>query len=420
MIYFEQIFNIENNFIKEIKKYNKIFIILDSNIFKIYSDKLNALLRNNNIDYKFIKFNAGEKYKNRKTRDYIEDKLFEYNCQKDSCIVAIGGGVTTDLAGFVAATYFRGIDAIFIPTSLMAMVDASIGGKNGINTEYGKNTLGTIREPNSIFIDINFLETLPEDEYILAFAEIIKHAVVLDRDYFFELKNPRTFGAAPFTKGGYNLPFCKGEMSLQSDRGVLLPFCKGEMSAQPTEGFYSPFVKGRRRRSRQRGFSSSELKKIIKTSVELKTKIIKQDKYEKNLREILNFGHTIGHAIEKISDYKIPHGAAVTAGIIAESYISYKLGILSESDFREIVRKNPHGFAAAPFNKGARISPFVKRGIFSALFSDKKSRNNTPRFVLIKSIGEVYCKDNQYAHEVPEEIIIDAINYLDTYDSSCN
>ena len=287
----------------EIIKRDNVVVITDDIVGPLYA---NMLPNNTNI----ITIRHGEKYKTRATKAEIEDKLLALKCKRDTCIVALGGGVVTDLAGFVAATYYRGIDVIYVPTTLLAMVDAAIGGKTAVNTADGKNLIGTITQPKAILIDLDTLQTLPETEYRSAFAEIIKHGLIADVNYFEFIYN-------------------NAELLQQRDEKLLF--------------------------------------QVIKRSCEIKAEIVALDVNESKLRKILNLGHTIGHALEYACDYNISHGQAVAIGIVVESFMANNMGLLSNADFTKI--KNIIELYKIPLiiNREIRISD-LKNG----LLRDKK------------------------------------------------
>ncbi|MFZ4077534.1 MAG: 3-dehydroquinate synthase, partial [Legionellaceae bacterium] len=156
----------------------RLVIITDNNLVDLYANPLQHHLQAQGLQVDVLTFPAGDLHKTRETKAYLEDQLFQKQCGRDTCLLALGGGVVTDLVGFIGATYARGIPVIYTPTSLMAMVDASIGGKTGVNTPYGKNSIGTFTQPHAIFMDINTLTTLPEHEWRSGLAEIIKHRLI--------------------------------------------------------------------------------------------------------------------------------------------------------------------------------------------------------------------------------------------------
>ena len=304
-------------------KDSKIAIITDSNVESIYGDFLQKLGK---IDRVFVlSFKAGEESKNRKTKEILEDKLFERGFGRDTLIIALGGGVTGDLAGFIAATYMRGVPFIQIPTTLLSQVDSSIGGKVGIDHPTGKNLLGAFYPPSKVYIDTDFLKTLPNEEIINGFAEIIKAAIIQDRQLFNYLES--------------NI-----ERVLNLEKGYI--------------------------------------EKAIVSSLKVKARVVEIDEREAGLRKILNFGHTIGHAIEILSNFEIPHGRAVGLGMAVETLISEKIGILKFDEKDRIL---------ALLKKSKLLDKSFKLSadeIIRKTTSDKKSRKGVAEYSLVKGIGE--------------------------------
>ena len=338
------------NFIQNIK----LVVVTDDNLHQFYKGLIESLTELAGVKFiKTISIPPGEGSKSREMKSHIEDEMFDSHCTRDTLIIAIGGGVVLDLAGFVAATFCRGIPIIYIPTSLLAQIDAAIGGKTGINTKFGKNLLGAFKQPEAVFISQEFLKTIPDIEYISAFAEVIKHALIVDKNYFnFLYKN--------------------------ADK-----------------------IKSR---------NPEFLEKVIKRSLEIKRDIVKKDEKEKNLRAILNFGHTIGHAIERAYDYKINHGQAVAYGILVESYISYKLNFLSKPNYDQIVQ------IIQLYNIDNLLLPNLDYSLLGNCLNylkyDKKNINSDIRLVLIKNIGEVVSNNNNYTHPTSVLIIENSLKKL--------
>ena len=251
---------------------------------------------------------------------------------RDSCIIALGGGVVGDLAGFAAATYMRGIPYIQVPTTLLAMVDSSIGGKVGVDTLHAKNAIGAFYQPKKVIIDLNFIKTLPKNEIANGLAEIIKQALIKDKNFFHFLEK--------------NI-----DKILSYDLYIL--------------------------------------KQTIKRSCEIKASIVMQDEREKGIRKILNYGHTIGHAIESALNYKISHGQAIAIGMSYAAKLSAKLGFLHEGS---VIRQNnlleyiglPHKLSHH------KLKP---RKILEHIQYDKKIINGKINFVLLNSIGDVIISD---------------------------
>ena len=325
-----------NGLAAELKKNpmaNVYAIITDSNIGKIYGKKLLKDLQNKNLHSHLITFPPGEKNKNRKTKEKIEDEMLRLSLGRDTCIIALGGGITGDLAGFVAATYMRGIPYIQVPTTLLAMVDSSIGGKVGVDMENAKNSIGAFYQPKKVVIDLNFLKTLPKKELVNGLAEITKHALIKDKNFFHFLEK--------------NI-----EMILKYDLGAL--------------------------------------RHAIKRSCEIKASIVEQDEKEKGLRRILNYGHTIGHAIESALDYSISHGNAIAIGMSYAAKLSAKLGFLHEGS---VIRQNnlleyiglPHRLSHH------KLKP---KKILNYIQYDKKVINGRINFVLLNEIGDAFVSDD--------------------------
>ncbi len=315
--------NYISKFIIKIAKNNeKVFCILDS---KIKIDL--KFTQQKNI--KVISLKCGEKIKTFDGYKNLAEKLIKNNVNRKSILIAIGGGTLGDLAGFVANTLLRGLDFFLIPTTLLSQVDSSIGGKNGINSIYGKNLLGTFYQPKGVLIDISVLNSLPKKEIRSGYAEIIKHALIKDYNFF---------------------------CWLEKNAVKLLDLNK------------------------------SILEKAIYKSIMIKLFYVKKDEREfllnNNSRAMLNFGHTIGHAVESYYDYeKFNHGEAISIGMITEAKISNYLGILSSDELEKIIKH---------FKKcRLRIYDNVLRNknLISKIIKDKKNFQNNINFSLIDKIG---------------------------------
>ncbi len=310
-------------FIENITKKNeKVFCIIDSKV------KINLNLdKKKNIKIIYIK--CGEKVKTHEGYRDLSEKLIKNNVNRRSAIIAIGGGTLGDLAGFVASTLLRGLNFFLIPTTLLSQVDSSIGGKNGINTVYGKNLLGTFYQPKEVLIDISVLDSLPKREIRSGYAEIIKHALIKDNLFF---------------------------NWLETNAVKLLRLNK------------------------------STLEKAIYKSIMIKLFYVKKDEKENllnnNSRAMLNFGHTIGHAIESHYNYKkFNHGEAISIGMITEAKISNYLGLLSSNELGKIITHfKKHRLKI--FDSILYDKKLIKR-----LTKDKKNFQNYINFSLIDKIG---------------------------------
>ena len=342
------------DFVKQNHNGKKVAVIIDENTNKLHKDKINSALKE--LNPLFITVPSGESSKSKEMKEKIENKLLDNKFGRDSLIIAIGGGVIGDLSGFVASTFNRGIPIIHVPTTLLAMADSSIGGKTGINTKHGKNLIGTTYQPNAVFADMDFLRTLSDDEFRNGLAEVIKMSIIMDKNLFVSLeKNHKKI--------------------LARDKEIL--------------------------------------QQIIKRNVELKKEVVEIDAEEKGLRQILNFGHTFGHALEAYYKYKIKHGYAVSQGMIVESKISVMASSLNKNEEERIIGMiKIFGFPLRQ-NMDVKTSKIIE-----LMKSDKKSRSNKPRFVLIVKIGKAKSKDNNFSFEVEADVIENAIERCkDEYDS---
>lgn len=320
---------------------SRIVLISDQNVMRLHGDRILSLLQE--FDLHTITITPGEKSKNRDRKRQIEDEMMEHQLGRDTLILAYGGGVVGDLSGFVAATYNRGIPWIQIPTTLLAMVDASVGGKTGVNTHWGKNLIGAIWQPQAVFIDAQFITELPRIELLNGMAEVIKTALILDRDFFRFLKQQR-------------------QAILDKEETIIL--------------------------------------EIIRNCVKAKRSVVQNDEREGGFRQILNFGHTVGHSLEQASGFGTKHGYCVATGIHAECQMAQALGILSSDDAAQITELLQAFDYALTIPKKYDIHDLLAR-----MRSDKKALQQIPRFVLLESIGRVKKRGNQYSFPVPETIV---------------
>jgi 3-dehydroquinate synthase len=327
----------KNLFEKPIYTFKRAALIADASLPTSLIETVQASFR-----AQLFLFSGGEKAKTRETKQKLEDQLMEAGFGKDSSIVSLGGGVTSDLAGFLAATYMRGVELILIPTSLLAMVDAAFGGKCGVNTPFGKNLIGATYLPKTIYVDLNFLATLSEREKRCGLAEVIKYGLIQDLSIWKLLK--------------------KKPLPLDA---------------------------------------------LIPRSIQCKLNIAGADPLEKGLRRILNFGHTVAHALESLSNYSIPHGEAVALGLIAESALSHRLGHLSQKAFQEI-KTLIEGFSY-PLKLPSNFSSAFLR---DAMRLDKKSKGGAPRFVQIDRIGRAVSFAGDYCRSAPKKELEALIAWL--------
>lgn len=322
---------------------SKYVVITDSNVKKLYGEKLAERLKKSGLSVNLMDFPAGEESKNWEMVKEIGQKLAKQNTNRDVIIVALGGGVVGDLAGFISSIYMRGVRYIHIPTTLLAQIDSSVGGKTAVNIPEGKNLLGTFHQPQVVVIDPDVLNTLQLREIQNGLAEIIKYAVTQDKNLFEYLKK----------------------------------------NIEKADKSFYEF--------------------IIPKSVEIKANIISQDEKEKELRKILNYGHTVGHAVEILSEYKIPHGQAVAIGMVYEAKIANYLGILSNEDLQkqnDLIKK-------AKLNYEFKFD--IDRAI-EIMERDKKSRAKELYFILPSEIGKIKEEKSQVAFPVETEIVRECLS----------
>ncbi|HSW86119.1 MAG TPA: 3-dehydroquinate synthase [Rhabdochlamydiaceae bacterium] len=325
-------------------------LVTDSRVEMLFGRKLAEELTKKGLETILFSFPEGEEHKTRRTKEFLEDQMLEKGFGRDGAIIALGGGVVTDLAGFLAATYCRGIPLISIPTTLLGMVDASIGGKNGVNTSKGKNLIGSFYHPKAIFIDTHMLETLSENELRNGTAEIIKYGLISSPPIFEFLDQLH-------------------------DRWLAV-----------NQDFFQ---------------------EIIYLSCLKKKDVIEEDPNETGLRRTLNFGHTVGHALELLECYKIGHGDAIAIGMIVESYISMKMGTLQKEDFEKIFAMFKKYRFPLQISSDITIDNMIE-----TMALDKKSLESVPRFVILKSIGQIEDCAGQYCKKIEPEILKDALKWM--------
>ncbi|MBN1381882.1 MAG: 3-dehydroquinate synthase [Deltaproteobacteria bacterium] len=303
-------------------------VITDSTVAGLHGRAFMDTMKAAGLTIDLIEFPAGEKSKNMETALCLIKKLFDLGVDRNSLLIALGGGVVGDITGFIASIYMRSVPYIQIPTTLLAQVDSSIGGKTAVDLPEGKNLLGTFYQPKAVFIDTKFLETLSDQEYKNGIAEIIKYGVIDSEDFF-----------------------------QAQESGIEA-------------------LKNR---------ETSHLLKLIEQSCRIKKGFVEIDEKDNGIRHILNFGHTIGHAMEAESNFTMPHGYAVALGMIAISRICEKLHNLSVNETRRIEK------LIAAFDLPPLIPTEIPTdGIISRLHGDKKKKDGKVQFILIKNIGKPF------------------------------
>lgn len=324
------------------KDYCKTLLITDENIDKIYGDIVSESLSRKKFNVRRIVLQPGEEQKTLDTAMMLYDACFDHQLDRNSLIVALGGGVVGDISGFVAATFMRGIPFIQVPTSLLAQVDSSIGGKVAVNHPRGKNMIGSFYQPRAVFIDTDTLPTLPAVELVAGLVEVIKYGVIRDAELFAFIENSL-------------------HDILQLNHNALV--------------------------------------NIISTSCKIKAKVVEEDEKETHLRAILNYGHTIGHAIETVTNYtRYRHGEAVAIGMLYATKIAIEMGLTDPLVLERqlsLVRR-----LGLTLHTG-----LPSEDIVSALYTDKKAIAGRLRFILPIKIGEVIISE-----QVTEEILYRVLN----------
>lgn len=319
-------------------------VVADETVADLYGDAVVGVLARTGRRVDLLTFPAGERHKTRESWTLLTDRLLAAGCGRDSALVALGGGVTGDLAGFVAATYLRGVPVVQVPTSLVAMIDSAVGGKTGVDTPAGKNLVGAFHPPRLVAMDPEATSTLPREERAQGLAEAVKHGAILDAGYLGRL---------------------------EADRTALL------------EG------------------DSAATERTVRRSVEIKAEVVSRDEREGGLRQVLNFGHTLGHALEAASSYRLAHGSAVSLGMVLEARLGEVLGV-TEGGTSRALAATLRGFEL-PTSIPADVS---SDRVLSFTRSDKKGRGDRPRYVLLRRPGDVDGgRDIGWSREVPREAV---------------
>ena len=329
-------------------KIRKFAVITDTNVSDLYAKQICEKLIRAGYSVDMFVFPAGEKSKTRETKASIEDAMLEKGYRRDCCVIAVGGGVVTDLSGFVAGTFGRGVPFINYATTLLAAADASVGGKTAVDTPLATNLIGIFNQPKKVYIDIASWKTLPEKEVCSGMAETIKHACLASEDMFEFL-----------------------EKNLE-DIMNFVPFA---------------------------------CEYIAENNCQIKYKVVMQDEREAGLREILNLGHTVGRAIETVSEYQLLHGEAVAIGLVAQALLSESFGYMKQEEVERVIALLKQ--AGLPTS----IPEYIDREeLVKKLYTDKKVRNGKLRFVLQKGIGDVVeFSQGVFAKAIEEDTVRDIL-----------
>lgn len=320
-------------------------LITDDSVGKLHGQKFLISLKDVGLNVDSIEFPAGEASKNINTAMDIVEKLLKRGADRETLLIALGGGVVGDMVGFIASVFMRSIPYIQIPTTLVAQVDSSIGGKTAIDLPHGKNLLGTFYQPSAVFTDLSFLETLPEKEFNNGLSEIIKYGLIEDEKMFHTLEDHM-------------------DAIKLKDSALLL--------------------------------------KLVENCCRIKKSIVEIDEKEQGLRRILNFGHTLGHALEALSQYTITHGEGVALGMIAAARLSEKLGYLEGKETQRI-----EALIRSAGLPGKIPASIAGDSIISQLRMDKKKKGDIVHFVLLKKIGMPFVNEgieSKLISEVIEEM----------------
>jgi 3-dehydroquinate synthase len=325
---------------------HRVAVITDDEVGPRYAQRVVASL--GPVNAQVIAVPAGEAQKTRETWAHVTDVMLASGFGRDTTIVALGGGVIGDLAGFVAATFMRGVPLLQVPTTLLAMVDASIGGKTGVDTPAGKNLVGAFHQPAAVLVDPETLATLPIAHLRAGMAEVIKHGVIADERYF-----ARVVDCLPRSLERHAVEWLE----------TLIP--------------------------------------LVVRSIEIKADVVNRDEREAGLRKTLNFGHTLGHAIERCSNYEILHGEAVAAGMVLESDLAEQAGVAERGTAERI--RAAVAAAGLPAGPPAGLRPAE---VLAATRSDKKARRGVVEYALPRRIGAMACAECGWGCAVSDELVL--------------
>jgi 3-dehydroquinate synthase len=326
--------------VPEVTRAHRVAVVTDDTVGPLYADRMASALGEDRS--MLITLPPGEAQKTRDTWSQITDALLQARFGRDSLLIALGGGVIGDLTGFVASTYLRGIPVLQVPTTLLAMVDASIGGKTGVDTDFGKNLVGAFHPPLAVIADLDTLGSLPISERVNGLAEALKHGVICDAAYFDRVAHTDLDG--------------------------------------------------------------TDWHQIVSRSVAIKAGVVAADEREHGLRKVLNFGHTIGHAVEHLMAYAVPHGACVAFGMLIETRVAIALGVCEptlEAQLHAAITR-----LGLPTGLPAMLTPDA---VVEATALDKKTRSGTVEYALPARCGAMAGAAHGYGTPVPPEIVTAAL-----------
>jgi 3-dehydroquinate synthase len=318
-------------------------VITDSHVAKLYGETLVARCRDAALQVEMLEFPAGEWNKTRDTWALLSDRLLATGHGRDSAVIALGGGVVGDVAGFVAATYLRGIPYVQVPTTLLAMIDSSIGGKTGVDVPAGKNLLGAFHQPRLVVADLDVLVSLPPQQLAAGMAEAVKHGVIADAAYFAALERDHRAVAAR---------------------------------------------------------DADALERVVRRSVEIKAAVVAADEREAGRRAVLNFGHTVGHAIEATTGYAALHGEAVAVGMTYEARLAEGLGIAERGTADRVAQLLERYSLPLELPESATVD-----GLVAAMQFDKKARAGAVRFALPETVGRMHAEGSAWTVAAPEAMV---------------
>lgn len=330
--------------LRSINAPEKLLVVTDTNVLGLYADEVCGILKKGGFDAVCYAFAAGEENKEMQSVLGICRACMEHKMDRSSMIIALGGGVVGDMAGFAAALFMRGIRFVQVPTTLLSQSDSSVGGKTGVDFAGAKNILGAFWQPKHVYINVSTLKTLPQKEFISGMGEVIKHGIIRDAEFY---------------------------SWLDENRGSI------------------------------KALDAETLIRMSMTNCRIKANVVELDEKESGMRAHLNFGHTIGHAIEAASNFTRTHGGCVGLGMIAAAYIAGRRGMITDTELESIISMlDSYGFETR-----AELPEFDY--IMQLMRADKKSIGGTLKFVLPTSIGEVVS-----VKDVSDEEITEALEFI--------